>query len=167
MAKFILPTDNAIRGDQLVDEILKTTGIDLEYKYGFSPPNTVTAADNAVAGREAEIQAIVDAHVPDPLYFEEDLVLSVRRGSEGAIKNIPGWATWSEETALSWFNTNIDVPFTEMPDIDGLTDTQYDNNAKDIAARYQDVISQLITMNRALARMVIALRNYRWPGLQE
>jgi len=166
MTTFILPTDMQIRGDQLVDEILQATGIDLTDRYAFYPPDEVRVPDELVAGHEAEIQAVIDAHVPDPLYFPEDLERQVQRQAEADAAAIPEWAMWTEEQALEWFNTNIADLLAEIPDINGLTADTYRNNAQAIDAQYQDIFAGLVAMNRALARLVIALRNERWPNLE-
>ena len=165
MTTFKLPTDNQIRGDQLVDEILKATTIDLTDNYSFYPPNKVRVPDELVAGREAEIQAVIDAHVPDPLYFPEDLERQKEQEAEAKAAAIPDWATWTETEALAWFQTNIADLLAAIPDIDTLIDTQYQNNAKAIAAQYQKIITAQAQANRALIRMILALRDQIWPGL--
>jgi hypothetical protein len=76
MAYFTLSSPNQIRGDQLADEILVATGVDLGtgimQHIIFYEPLTVEIPDGLIAGLEAEIQAVVTAHVPDPLYFQWD-----------------------------------------------------------------------------------------------
>lgn len=76
MATFTLSNDYAIRGDQLVDEIQAATGIDLgegsRTQLSFVPPNIVQIPDELVGDQADAIQAIIDAHVPDPMYFQDD-----------------------------------------------------------------------------------------------
>lgn len=63
---------------------------------------------------------------------------------------IPNWATWTEAEALAWHDTNIDG---QLP-VSNLTEA----NA---------VLADMENELRALVRMVVALRNDTWPGLQE
>jgi hypothetical protein len=137
MAQFILPQDNKIKGSQLIDEILKATGIDLTDKYAFYPPDTVQVHDSFVAGHEAEIQAIVEAHEPDPLYFHADRERAVENNALTQASNIPGWTSWTEEQTTDWI----------------------DDNVVDLASAK--------TALRAMARMMIALRNKVFPNLQK
>lgn len=65
-------------------------------------------------------------------------------------KNIPNWATWDEATALAWFDPK-------------LNDAGVDAIASLAAAK--PILKDLITVNRALIRMVIALRDNSWPDL--
>jgi hypothetical protein len=62
---------------------------------------------------------------------------------------IPAWASWTETEALAWHDTNI-------------------TNALPVAnlAAANVVLDKLATENRALLRMVIALRNQIWSDLQ-
>ena len=70
----IFTISGAIRGDQLVDEILQATGIDMTDRYSYIPPDTITAFGADIDTAQAEIQAIIDTHVPDYSYFAYDLV---------------------------------------------------------------------------------------------
>lgn len=63
---FSLPRPNAIHGDQLVAEVLAATGLDLTGRYGFAPPDAITVGQELTSEQVAQIQAVVDAHVPDP-----------------------------------------------------------------------------------------------------
>jgi len=155
-----------IRGDQLVDEILSATGIDLENHYAFRPPNTVRVADAIIAGREVEIQALIDIHVPDPLYFPADLVQLIEAGAETQASAIPGWAHWIEAEALAWFTENITDPLVTVPNVDGLSVDVYRANAQAIDAQWQDIITAQAAAIRGLARMVLAMRNRLWPNLE-
>lgn len=65
-------------------------------------------------------------------------------------KAIPNWATWNETTALGWFDPK-------------LNDATVDAISSLAAAK--PILKDLITVNRALIRMVIALRDNTWPDL--
>mgnify|MGYP001127554430 CR=1 FL=1 len=78
--QFQLAKPLAIRGDQLMDEIWRATGLDLTARYSFMEPDLVVidrgdvAADAKpdVLAAKDKIAATIAAHVPDPLYFPED-----------------------------------------------------------------------------------------------
>ena len=78
MANFELAADNNVRLDQLGDEIYQATGIDLgsglEIQIALIPPRTIRLPDSLVPDQATHdaIQAIVDVHVPNPLYFDDD-----------------------------------------------------------------------------------------------
>lgn len=76
-----------------------------------------------------------------------DTVLANAKAQAAAI---PSWATWTEAEALAWHDTNI-------------------TNALPVAnlAAANAVLDKLATENRALVRMVIALRNQLYPDLQD
>lgn len=65
-----------------------------------------------------------------------DYVALVQAGAESQAEAIPGWATWTEAEALDYINTNV-----------------------------VDLPSALIVL-RAMARMLVALRNNTWPRLE-
>jgi len=156
-----------IQGDQLADEIRIATGVDLIDHYGVVGNNQVLVPDEMVDGLEVQIQGIIDAHTPDPFYFPEQREFAISEGSQTDVENIPGWASWNEDTALDWFSTNVENLISEIPDIDGLTPAQFTANAQAIMAQYQDIITAQATVIKSLARLVIALRNKTWPSLQE
>ena len=68
-----------IKGHQLADEIFQTTGIDVVDRYSYySPDDDYPFGHIVINGIDIDqnvtaIQAVIDAHVPDPLYFEEDI----------------------------------------------------------------------------------------------
>jgi hypothetical protein len=155
-----------IRGDQLVDEILQATGVDLTEQYAFYAPRTVRVPDDLVAGREAEIQTIIDDHVPNPQYFPEDVERQRKQAADGQAAAIPGWASWTEGEALAWMDANLKALLDAVPDVDNLTADQYRTNAQSIDAQWQDVFAAQQQVIRALVRLVIALRNDTWPRLE-
>ena len=163
--EFTLTATNKIRGNQLVDEILQATGIDLTDKYTFYPPDKVRVPDALVVGHEAEIQAIVDVHEPDPLYFPADLARQIEQGAEGKAAAIQSWSTWTEQEALDWYTANITDLIDAIPNISGLSPTAYANNAQAIAAQTQGIINAQALVIRNMARMLLALRNKAFPNL--
>lgn len=56
--------------------------------------------------------------------------------AETTVANIPNWATWTEAEALAWFDANV-------------TDA-----------------ATAIQVERALVRIVLAMRNKLWPNLE-
>jgi predicted RNase H-like HicB family nuclease len=129
-------TPNQIRGDQLADEILQATGIDILGRYSFYPPSEVHISGGDVAEARDEIQAVIDAHVPDPLYFPEDVERERRQQADVDIAAIPGWATWTAQEAQDWIDANVTS------------------------------LASARTALKAMARMLVALRNKTWPSLE-
>jgi len=80
------------------------------------------------------IESVIDAHdgVNDVAILEAD--------AEQRIKDIPGWATWTETEALDWFNTHIEP--LAIPD-------------------------DVKTLLRAYGQVLLALRDKTWPRLGE
>lgn len=76
--------------------------------------------------------------------------VAVQANAKAQAAAIPSWAEWTEAEALAWHDTNI-------------------TNALPVAnlAAANVVLDRLATENRALIRMVIALRNQVWSDLQE
>lgn len=81
----------------------------------------------------------------DPYDPTEDIKIA----AETRASNIPAWALWTEEEALAWHNTNITVPL----------------NASTTLAQAKAVLQVMEQENRALLRMVVALRDFVWPNL--
>lgn len=90
--KFTLSTPGQIRGDQLADEIYQATGVNLgsgiQANIAFDPPDTVIIPDSLAIGHETEIQTVISAHLPDPLYLPED------------VERADGQARWQELRGL-------------------------------------------------------------------
>ena len=80
--------------------------------------------------------------------------------------NIPNWASWTEAQALAWLQTNIIDILGAVPDIEGLTPSAWTNNSQSIVGQFQDVITTQATVIVSLARMIVALRNKSFPGLE-
>jgi len=149
-----------IRGDQLVDEITQSTGIDVLDRYTFYPPNEVRITGDDVAAAQAAIQVVIDAHEPDPLYFPEDVEHARAEAAEATVAGIPGWATWTEEQALQWYETNIGEP------IDNAPETITSQNAVVVLQGIVDLLKQLNSVERAQIKIDLALRNKAWPNLE-
>lgn len=95
-------------------------------------------------------QNLIDAYNAY-LVFQDTLAdqATIAENAEAQAAAIPQWASWTEAQALDWHNTNIT---TQLP-VANLT-----------AAN--TVLQKLDAENRALIRMVLALRNKIWPNLQ-
>jgi len=154
-------TPGEIHGDQLVAEIEQATGINVEGRYSFYPPDEVHITGEDVAAAEAEIQAVIDAHVPVYPYTPEQEEQERRKQAETDVTNIPGWATWTEEQALNWHDTNI------KDELDGAPTTVTSQNAVAVLQGILDVLRDYIQPElRAHLRLLIALRNETWPNLE-
>lgn len=62
MAIFTLPAPNGVNTEQLCAEIEAATGLDVRKSYGVTPPDKIEIG--GADGWEAEIQAVIDVHVP-------------------------------------------------------------------------------------------------------
>lgn len=63
-----------ICGHQLADEVFQATGINVTDRYSYYPDEQIVRIMGAdVEAQSAAIQAVIDAHVPNPLYFPEDV----------------------------------------------------------------------------------------------
>lgn len=88
-------------------------------------------------------QGLPESYTPRELTAEElaedaaAAAAAVEAEADGQAANIPGWATWDETKTLAWLDANV-------------TD-----------------LASAKTALKAMARMMIALRNKTWPGLQE
>jgi len=95
-----------------------------------------------VAPSEAEIaaaRAIVEAHNAADLTPEQAAAAradAVRAAADGQAAAIPGWARWTEAEVLAWLDTNV-----------------------------TDLASAKAAL-KAMARMLVALRNAQWPHLE-
>lgn len=63
---------------------------------------------------------------------------------------IPSWATWTEAQALAWLDGHVSS--TQVSAISSL-------------AEAKAVLADMATLNRALVRLVVALRDHSWPEL--
>jgi len=170
ISRFTLSGQLQIRGDQLVDEIYQATGLDVTDRYVFRSPETVDIGGEDIVPFRDQISDIIANHVPVDIYFPEDAerisAAAVLEASINKVSTIPGWASWTEDMAIDWLNTNITDTLNTVPDIDGLAPAVFQGNAQAINARWQDVITAQATVIMALVRMVLAMRNKLWPNLE-
>jgi hypothetical protein len=75
---------------------------------------------------------------------------AVQSGAKSQLQAIPNWASWTEAQVMTWFDTNV----TNLLPAANLT-----------AAN--TIMSNMATAQRAMARMLVALRNHEFPDLQE
>lgn len=95
-------------------------------------------ADNATGQQQADAQQLVQSHDMNSRTDEQQAIVAaanILSQAETNVRNIPGWASWDEATALQWVTTNV----------------------TDLASAKTALL--------ALTRMVIALRDAQWPGL--
>jgi hypothetical protein len=137
-------------GDVLVgvlDRDMRAAGIPIDGLAWLSDTQQVRVdyQDTATSAQMAAGAALVAAHVPvDPLQ-------QVRGGAEQEARDVPNWATWNRSQADAWYQTNVRDPF----------------NAATTLAAMKAVFGTVIQVQWAIIRMVIALRNHTWPGLQD
>ena len=91
--EFTLSSPDAIRGDQLTDEINNDSGNSITEldndQLSFLGPVTVLIADGVVPdGEEDAVQDVVSAHVPTALYFEEDYDRAQAVSAEDNLRSI-------------------------------------------------------------------------------
>lgn len=96
--------------------------------------------DDATDVDLVEIDAFVEAH--DPAAQSETQIAraraaQVKAGAKTAARNIPNWATWDRERALSHIQDNV----------------------TDLASAKQLLLK--------MAEMLVAIRNELWPDLEE
>lgn len=94
----------------------------------------------------AQAQIIIDAHngVDDAEQRKSTAI--------GAVRNIPGWATWDESQLQAWYNANL-----SNAQVDGVA------NLVDAKAMLKKQNAAIL----AMARMLLAVRNQTWPQLPD
>lgn len=108
--------------------------------------------DDAALARVAE--QVVEAHNPDALTPEqaaEAQAAAVKVAAGGKAAAIPGWASWTEDDALDWYETHVTDPLAAAGSL----------------AEAKVVLASMAQAQRALIRMVLALRNEVWPNLEK
>ncbi len=75
------------------------------------------------------------------LVADEAAAAAAQAAAKGQAQNIPGWASWDEQAALDWIDTNIEPELTSAA-------------------------PNTLQALRAIARLLIALRNEIYPDLQ-
>lgn len=137
--RFALSTPGSVRGDQLADEVAGEIGADVDRlrdDVTFYPPDVVELPRDPYEVHAAAIEAAIAAHTPDPLYFPADVERARQAESGEVAAGVPGWATWTEAEATAWIDANV-----------------------------TDLASAKVALT-AMARLIVALRNRAWPGLE-
>lgn len=101
--------------------------------------------------QQAAAQSTCAAHNPAPT-AEQQLEAAAHQISEQSLAQagaIAGWARTSEPDALAWHDANIRAP------LDALAD-----------GPQKTLLQAMATEQRAILRLVIALRNRTWPHLE-
>lgn len=114
-------------------------GSDSGGHYCDVPDNTLLSA----------VQAIVNTHNPATLTSEQQ-VSQVQESAKTQVQAIPSWASWTEAQVLAWFDTNV---ANLLPAVN--------------LAEANTIMQNMATAQRAMVRMLVALRNETWPDLQE
>lgn len=116
--------------------------------------------------REIPTQQEVDAEwvVIQAEQAEAEAIASVKTDALTAAANIPNWASWTEAQADSWVQTNLRDERAAI--LTGANGASTLAAMKPFIIRMIELMGVMITVMWALARMVIALRNERWPHLQ-
>lgn len=78
-------------------------------------------------------------------------------------KNIPEWASWSEDEALQWLLVNIGTPLETNIPPHPMT-TQQIRNAIVLIV---NTMKKQYEAEKAMARMIIAIRNELWSDLPD
>lgn len=89
---------------------------------------------------EATAQDMTAAEAIKATHIAKD-TSAIADSAKDAVTNIPGWASWTEQQVLDWITVNV------QPEIGVLAPDTY-------------------IMLRAMARLLVALRNKQWPSLQ-
>lgn len=84
------------------------------------------------------------------LQTKQEQSVTVEAGAKTQAASIPNWATWTEAQALAWHDANIGNAIAPIANL----------------ADAKAVLAQVAAENRALVRMVLALRNKTFSDLQ-
>jgi len=91
--------------------------------------------------------------------------LSKERNAEQDVTTVPNWATWTPAEAQTWGDANIGVPLNNarknLSTISALNLTTF----KATMTVILNILDSMWTMQQALARLLIALRDKNWPNL--
>lgn len=96
--------------------------------------------------QSTQAQTVINAHTGI------DSIAQRYNAAEGNARNVPSWATWTETQTLDWWTTN-------------LSDAQVDAVANLADARA--LMKKQNAAIKAMARMLIAMRDRLWPQLPE
>ena len=98
----------------------------------------IDAADAVIAAHDHTLLSTIEV-------YEEKVVVA-----RANAKAIPAWATWTEDEVNTWITGKFD-----QPTIGAITNL----------AEAQVVLGDMATAMRAMARLIIALRDAQWPDL--
>lgn len=79
----------------------------------------------------------------------------------GAAAQIPNWAHWTESQVLDWFQTNIETPLAAPIPANPMTVQQI----RAVLVAIVSILGAMVTAMKAMARMIVALRDETWPNL--
>lgn len=113
--------------------------LDNKIEWRIAPPQLPTAQNFIDA---------YNAHLDEQV--QQNITAQVEAGAITQASAIPSWAGWTESDVLNWFDTNVT---NLLP-------------AANLAAA-NTIMTNMATAQRAMARMLIALRNKTWPSLQD
>jgi hypothetical protein len=95
--------------------------------------------------------------VPPPLPTTAELATNARRaGAKEIAASVTGWFNWTPAQANDWIQTNIGTPLTN-----GRTNPPTTLRAVFLAVL--DILDKMLVIQIAMAKMIIALRDDRWP----
>lgn len=139
------------------DTVQGATGLTFdEFKYEDNIVTVVTAS-----ALTAQQQTDVGTAITNYTFLD---VEGVQSGALAQAKNIPGWATWDESQALDWHDTNVKTPIDDLQaSIAGITSLA---TALPVLEEMRLAMDKMETENRAVVRMIIALRNKSFPNLE-
>lgn len=124
---------------------LQAAGIPVKRVASLPGGLDIAINDDLVSQYEELINTVIEAH--DGI----DDIAVVEDGAKQRLRNIPAWATWTEEEALNWHDTN-------------LSDTVIDGIGN--LAEAKIILKKISTENRAIVRMLLALRDKIFPNLE-
>ena len=130
-----------------------------------NPANSYCEWDDSLltAGQNTAIEALITAH-DHTQKSSAELIADIRANAKAQIQGIPGWFKWDEETALAWHNEHVGDVIDPVPDdLTGLSQLQLVGHIETLIAVNKSMNTEL----RAMARMMIALRNELHPDLQD
>lgn len=145
-----LTFEGVYKPELLADELYAALGLQgTELRVETSSTHAYVTVPDAI--QDSAVQAVVNAHDPEA-ESQAERVNRVHMASQTQAQNIPNWASWTETDVLAWFEANVD----------SLLDLNPPSQAQVLAA-----VRQMRTAQKAMARMIVALRNAQWPQLED
>lgn len=109
-------------------------------------------------------QQIVNS-LSNPMTQAEQNAINRAISARTNAKNIPNWASYSATEALDWMQTNIGTPLdTPLPTAAQLGNT---TTLRNTLSTLVDIMKKQNMVDKAIAQMVIALRDDTWPNLAD